>query len=85
MLIVSSQATIVSADDRPFRAAGMRLGSLMSMTNAENFIRIARDQVSQRDINESLLKAIIELMREVKRLDDELHRARRDIQVARRF
>jgi hypothetical protein len=60
-------------------------GSLMSLSNAEIFIRNAKEQVAQRDINVSLLKAVAELMREVKRLDDELHRVRRDVQVSRRF
>ena len=57
----------------------------MSISNAENLVRIAREQISQRDINDSLLKAIAELTHEVKRLDDEVRRARRDVQVARRF
>jgi len=63
----------------------MLAGSNMSITSAENLIRIAKDQLSQRDINDSLLKAIAELTREVKRLDDEVRRARRDVQIARRF
>ena len=57
----------------------------MSISTAENLVRIAREQISQRDINDSLLKAIAELTHEVKRLDDEVRRARRDVQVARRF
>lgn len=57
----------------------------MSLSSAENLVRLAKEQISQRDINDSLLKAIAELTREVKRLDDEVHRARRDIQVGRRF
>lgn len=57
----------------------------MSIANAENLVRIARDQISQRDINESLLKAVAELTREIKRLDDDVRRARREIQVGRRF
>lgn len=60
-------------------------GSTMSIANAENLVRIARDQISQRDINESLLKAVAELTREIKRLDDDVRRARREIQVGRRF
>jgi hypothetical protein len=60
-------------------------GPLMSLSNAEIFIRNAKEQVAQRDINVSLLKEVAELMREVKRLDDELHRVRRDVQVSRRF
>lgn len=57
----------------------------MSITNIENIVRIARQQMSQRDINESLLKAVVELVAEVKRLDDEVRRVRRDAQVGRRF
>ncbi|HEY4141658.1 MAG TPA: hypothetical protein VGM57_09610 [Pseudolabrys sp.] len=57
----------------------------MSITNAENQIRIARQQMSQRDINESLLKVAAELLTECKRLDDEIRRVRRDVQVGRRF
>ena len=64
---------------------GMLAGSHMSISGAEIFLRNAREQVSQRDINESLLKAIGELTSEVKRLDDEIRRARRDIQFGRRF
>jgi uncharacterized protein YlxW (UPF0749 family) len=57
----------------------------MSINNAENQIRIARQQMSQRDINESLLKIAAELITEVKRLEDEVRRVRRDVQVGRRF
>ena len=57
----------------------------MSLSNAENQIRIARQQLSQRDINESLLKVAVELLAECKRLDDEIRRVRRDVQVGRRF
>jgi hypothetical protein len=41
--------------------------------------------MSQRDINESLLKIAAELIGEVKRLEDEVRRVRRDVQVGRRF
>lgn len=57
----------------------------MSISSAETFLRNAKEQVSQRDINDSLLKAIAELTREIKRLDNEIHRVRREVQVARRF
>jgi hypothetical protein len=63
----------------------MLAGSTMSISTAETFIQNAKQQLSQRDINDSLLKAISELTREVKRLEDEVRRARREIQVARRF
>jgi hypothetical protein len=57
----------------------------MSITNLESLVRIARQQKSQRDINESLIKAIVELTAECKRLDDEVRRVRREAQMGRRF
>ncbi len=57
----------------------------MSLTLVENFLRNAREQHSQQDINASLLKALGELAREIKRLEDEVRRARRDAQMSRRF
>ncbi len=57
----------------------------MSLTAAENFLRNAKEQVSQRDINDSILKALFELTREIKRVEDEVRRVRRDIQFSRRF
>ncbi len=57
----------------------------MSLAAAENFLRNSREQVSQKDINDSYLKAMTELTREVKRLQDEIHRVRRDVLVSRRF
>lgn len=57
----------------------------MSVANAETFVANAKQQVSQRDINNSLIKALMELTKEVKRLDDDIRRARRDIQMSRRF
>ena len=57
----------------------------MSLSSAETFLRNAKEQVSQRDINASLLKAIAALTREVERLDNEVHRLRRDVQMSRRF
>lgn len=57
----------------------------MSIANVESLVRIARQQMSQRDINESLIKAIIELSGECKRLDDEVRRVRREAQMGRRF
>jgi len=55
----------------------------MSLAQAENFIRNAQEQYSQRDINASLLKAIGELMREAKRLEHDLQSVRRS--AKRRF
>ena len=60
-------------------------GPIMSITIAENHIRDAREQHSQQDINASVLKAMSELTRQIKRLDDEVRRARRDAQMSRRF
>jgi len=57
----------------------------MSVSSAETFVANAKQQVSQRDINNSLVKAISELTKEVKRLEDEVRRVRRDVQVSRRF
>ena len=56
-----------------------------SHSTIELFLREAKQQVSQRDINDSLIRAINELIREVKRIDDSVQRARRDIRVGRRF
>ena len=57
----------------------------MSLSLAETFLRNARDQHSQQDINTSPLKALNEMARELKRLDDDLRRVRRDVQMSRRF
>lgn len=57
----------------------------MSLSTAENFLRNAREQISQKDINDSFIKAIAELTREIKRLEDDFRRTRRDVLVSRRF
>jgi len=57
----------------------------MSISTAENHIRNAKQQVAQRDINESLLRAITELTAEIKRLEDDMRRIKRDVQMGRRF
>lgn len=57
----------------------------MSISQAESILRTAKMQISQRDINDSLLKAIGELTKEVKRLDEEVRRVRRETQMGRRF
>jgi hypothetical protein len=57
----------------------------MSLAQAETFLANARQQTSQRDINLSLWKAISEMMKEIKQLEDDVRRVRRDIQMARRF
>jgi gamma-glutamyl:cysteine ligase YbdK (ATP-grasp superfamily) len=51
----------------------------MPIKTAENFLRNATQQITQRDINESMLRAITELTSEVKRLDDEVRRLRREV------
>ena len=60
-------------------------GPAMSLNAVENFLQNARGQISQRDINESLLRALTEMTREIKRLEDELRRVQRDVRVGRRF
>lgn len=72
-------------DGRRVAGGGVPTGWHMSISTTETILRAAKLQISQRDINESLLKAIGELTGEVKRLDDEIRRVRRDVQVARRF
>ncbi len=57
----------------------------MSLTAIENFLQNARAQVGQRDINESMLRALTEMTREIKRLEDEVRRVQRDVRVGRRF
>jgi hypothetical protein len=57
----------------------------MSLTIVETFLRNAREQHSQLDINSSLLKALGEMTREMKRLEDEIRRVRREVQMSRRF
>jgi hypothetical protein len=56
----------------------------MSSRGAESYVRLAKQQVGQADINGSLLKAIDELLREVKHLNDEVRKARRDLWFNRR-
>ena len=57
----------------------------MSTSSIETYLRNAKEQVAQRDINESLVKALAEIARELKRLDSEIHRVRREVQMGRRF
>jgi hypothetical protein len=56
-----------------------------SRSGVEGFLRKAKQQLSQHDVNESLIRAIDELTREIKRIDDAVQRVRRDIRVSRRF
>jgi hypothetical protein len=55
----------------------------MSLHGAESYVRLAKKQISQIDINDSLLKAIDELLREVKHLSEEVRKARRDLWFSR--
>jgi len=57
----------------------------MPVSTVEYLIRNAREQVGQRDINDSVLKALAELTREIKHLEAELRRVRRGVQMARRL
>jgi hypothetical protein len=75
-MLAASQAASFSANHP---------GPVMSISAAETFIKNAKLQISQRDINDSMLKAIAELTSDIKRLEDEVRRARRDVQMGRRF
>ncbi len=57
----------------------------MTIANAETFLTNARQQTSQRDINQSLLNALSELTKQMKQLEDDVRRVRRDVQMSRRF
>ena len=57
----------------------------MSFTSTETFLRNAKQQLSQTDINQSLIRAIADLLREMKNMENELHRMKRSIQMSRRF
>lgn len=87
MLTPRPHVAIFPAGYEPFRMSGREFLRVepMSISSAENFIRNASEQVSQRDINDSLMKALAELARELKRLDNDVHRVRREVQVGRRF
>lgn len=55
----------------------------MSVSTAETFIRYAKEQRTQTDINNSLIRALAEVLREMKDLENEVNRLRRV--VNRRF
>jgi uncharacterized protein YlxW (UPF0749 family) len=57
----------------------------MPASNVETIVRQAKQQLSQRDINDSMLKAVAELTKEIKRLEDDIRRVRREVQMGRRF
>jgi hypothetical protein len=57
----------------------------MSISGAETYLKTAKQQLTQKDINESLIRAIAEVIIEVKQITDEIRRVRREVQMARRF
>jgi phage host-nuclease inhibitor protein Gam len=57
----------------------------MSLASTETLLRNAKHQLSQSDINQSLIRAIGELMREIKDMENEMHRLKRSVQMSRRF
>ena len=56
-----------------------------STSKVETYIRKAKQEASLSDRIENLVQAIDELSREVKRLDNDLRRVRREAQVRRRY
>ncbi len=57
----------------------------MSLASTETFLRNAKQQLSQSDINLSLIRAISEMLREMKDLESEMRRIKRSVQMSRRF
>lgn len=55
----------------------------MSLSTAETFLRNAKRQHTQTDINESLIRAIGDLIRELKAIESDVHRVKS--KVRRRF
>jgi len=55
----------------------------MSVTTLENLLKVMREKLSQQDINHTMMLAIEEIIRELKRLDVETRKAKRTIN--RRF
>jgi hypothetical protein len=55
----------------------------MSVSTLENLLKVMRGKLSQQDINHTMMLAIDEIIREVKRLDVEIRKAKRTIN--RRF
>ncbi len=56
-----------------------------AQSKAELILRKAREQTSQYDVVKSLIQAIDELAREVRRIDNDIRRVRRDVNVKQRF
>jgi hypothetical protein len=66
------------------RRAWRRLKGLqMSVTTLENLLKVMREKLPQKDLNRTIIVAIDEIIREIKRLDGEMRRAKRTI--SRRF
>ena len=55
----------------------------MPVSTAETFLRYAKEQRTQTDINNSLIRALAEILREMKDMESEVNRLRRV--VNRRF
>jgi hypothetical protein len=55
----------------------------MSVSTLENLLKLMREQLPQKDFNHATMLAIDEIIREVKRLDTEVRKAKRTIN--RRF
>jgi hypothetical protein len=55
----------------------------MSISTLENLLKVMREKLPQQDINHTMMLAIDEIIREVKRLDVEIRKAKRTIN--RRF
>ena len=55
----------------------------MSVTTLENLLKLMREKLPQKDLNHTIITALDEITREIKRLDAEIRRAKRTI--SRRF
>jgi DnaJ-domain-containing protein 1 len=55
----------------------------MSVSTIENLLKVMREQLAQKDINHTIIVAIDEIIRELKRLDVEIRKAKQTIN--RRF
>jgi chaperonin GroEL (HSP60 family) len=49
----------------------------MSVTTLENLLKVMREKLSQQDINRTMTLAFEEIIREIKRLDVEIRKAKR--------
>jgi len=49
----------------------------MSVSTLENLLKVVREKLSQQDINHTMILAFEEMIREVKRLDVEIRKAKR--------